>query len=112
MTTPGQAACEAFWKAMGSGPSEQPPDAAWAWAGERAARDAWEAAAQAAIAAGTATYHDGCTAVIAGLESSRDYLRALIADIRAALLQGGQDAASVRRQAIGILERARLDGQP
>lgn len=44
-------ACEAFWKAAGAGPEGQEPDAAWAWAEKRGTEDAWDAAAQAVIAA-------------------------------------------------------------
>ena len=48
--TPGRAACDAFWAAVGAGPSgEQPPDAAWNWAHEANARHAWEAAAGAVM---------------------------------------------------------------
>jgi hypothetical protein len=48
-----------------------------------------ETPAQAAVA-GTATFHDGCTAVITGLEADREGLRTLAAKILAAY-----DAATV-----------------
>jgi hypothetical protein len=49
--SPGQAACEAFWEYMGTGPDGQPPSAAWDWAGSQGARGAWMAASKAATEA-------------------------------------------------------------
>jgi len=49
--SPGQAACEAFWAYLGTGPDGQPPSAAWDWAGSQGTRGAWMAASQAAAEA-------------------------------------------------------------
>ena len=49
--TPGQAACEAFWAYLGTGPDGQPPSAAWEWARSQGTRGAWMAASQAAVEA-------------------------------------------------------------
>ena len=47
--SPGQAACEAFWAHMGTGPDGQLPSAAWDWAKSQGAQGAWAAASQAAV---------------------------------------------------------------
>jgi hypothetical protein len=49
--TPGRAACEAFWAAVGAGPVNQAPAAAWNWANSQKTTRAWEAAAKAAVSA-------------------------------------------------------------
>ena len=49
--SPGQAACEAFWEYMGTGPDGQLPTAAWDWAGTQGTRGAWMAASMAAVEA-------------------------------------------------------------
>jgi len=49
--SPGQAACEAFWAYLGTGPDGQPPSAAWDWAWSQGTRGAWMAASQAAAEA-------------------------------------------------------------
>ena len=51
-TTPGRAACEAFWAAVAAGPDVQGPAAAWDWAFSQNTTRAWEAAAK--VAAGAA----------------------------------------------------------
>lgn len=50
-TSPGRAACEAFWAAVGAGPDSQEPTAAWDWAFSQNTTRAWEAAAKAAAGA-------------------------------------------------------------
>jgi hypothetical protein len=49
-TTPGRAACEAFWTAVGAGPDTHVPAAAWDWARSQNTTRAWEAAAKAGAA--------------------------------------------------------------
>lgn len=49
--SPGQAACEAFWEYMNTGPDGQPPSAAWDWAKSQGAQGAWMAASMAAVEA-------------------------------------------------------------
>ncbi len=49
--SPGQAACEAFWAYLGTGPDGQPPSAAWDWARSQGTQGAWMAASQAAAEA-------------------------------------------------------------
>ena len=49
--SPGRAACEAFWAAVGAGPDTQEPTAAWDWAFSQNTTRAWEAAAKAAAGA-------------------------------------------------------------
>ena len=46
--SPGRAACEAFWAAVGAGPDTQDPTAAWDWAFAQNTTRAWDAAAEAA----------------------------------------------------------------
>jgi hypothetical protein len=77
--TPGQAAYEAYFIAV-FGSLAQSRHAVWRKL-DAESRAEWEAAAQAAVKAGTATFHDGCEAVIAGLEASRNGLRDLVAQI-------------------------------
>jgi hypothetical protein len=49
--SPGQAACEAFWAYLGTGPTGQSPSAAWDWARSQGTQGAWIAASQAAAEA-------------------------------------------------------------
>lgn len=88
-TSPGRAAYEAHRTVIaaslgldlnGSDDFDGPP-AAWE-ALAPSGHAAWDAAAQAAAAAGTATFHDGCTAVIAGLERDRDDTRDQLEGLR------------------------------
>ena len=50
-TSPGRAACEAFWAAVGAGSGTQEPAAAWDWAFSQKTTRAWESAAKAAACA-------------------------------------------------------------
>lgn len=100
--TPGRAACDAFWAAMGAGPDgEQPPDAAWNWAHEANARNAWEAAAQAASRPALAE----CARLIAELaEGDADLSRTMAAhaaDVtRLASAQGHRER--LNREAVAL----------
>jgi hypothetical protein len=60
--SPGQAACEAFWAYLGTGPDGQPSSAAWYWARSQGTQGAWMAASQAAVEA---------TAALAAKEARR-----------------------------------------
>ena len=53
-TSPGRAACEAFWAAVGAGPDVQGPSAAWEWAFSQNTTSAWEVAAKVAASAAEA----------------------------------------------------------
>jgi hypothetical protein len=61
-------------------------------------RESWEAAAKAAVAATPVDLTDLADWV--QLLRERDEARALIAEVRAILLEGGQDDATARRRAI------------
>jgi hypothetical protein len=74
--TPGRAACEAFWAAMGTGPQGQPHDAAWTWAQSQGAQAAWETAVLAGVDAILAAPGPQLAGITAALEIAR--LRAAV----------------------------------
>jgi hypothetical protein len=106
--TPGQAAYEAYVDALRS-PGGYAPLPPWS---DLETQAGMEAAAQAAIEAGTATYHDGCTAVIAGLEASRDALHALVAEILDSWAAVDDRGPAIQAQIARWRERAGLETRP
>ena len=70
--SPGRAACEAFWSAIGSGPEIQRPGAAWGWALSQGTEAAWEAAAKAAISADEREAADFPSWVLEALAGHKD----------------------------------------
>jgi hypothetical protein len=98
--SPAQAACEAFWAAVGAGPDGQPPDAAWQWAQTMNTQDAWDAAALAVLAQ-----------AFPGLKHQRDEARAVVREMCSVLAEygeGGQD----NDQVVQWRQRAGLEPSP
>jgi hypothetical protein len=97
--TPGRAACDAFWAAIGAGPDgEQPPDAAWNWAHEANACAAWEAAAQAAITRGTGRILAQAHRYRAERDEARAQLSELQADLSHTMAEHGADVTRLQAE--------------
>jgi hypothetical protein len=107
-TTPGRAACEAFWAAVGAGPDTQDPAAAWDWAFSQDTTRAWEAAAEAAAGARLTAAPDG-TLTAAGRLA--DVLGQL-AEARAGLAKSREGARMLGKIVVGqtrAMQAARIE---